>query len=78
MKYKVSEEPSKIQIAYWKALEQDYHNAIAKIKERIANARTLRRRTVLRPSVKIRRAMLFAIIQENKKFLSLLEGTTDE
>ena len=46
---------------------------ITEIEERIRSARIMRKQTVLRPSVRTRRSMLYVIIQENKRLLEILK-----
>lgn len=70
MKYEISNEPSLIQIGYWKEIEQSYKNAIAEIKEMIK----CKEQRLTEDISEEEKTICFALANEDRIFLNLLEG----
>lgn len=69
-KYIISNEPSLIQIGYWKEIEQSYKNAIAEIKEMIK----CKEQRLTEDISEEEKTICFALANEDRIFLNLLEG----
>lgn len=75
-KYIISNEPSLIQIGYWKEIEQAYDNAIVKTKERIEDLEVAQKPWSGSNDIEGMRIYdhYEYLIDENERFLKLLEG----